>query len=96
MQQHSYRAVPFDLSSRNQWAIKSTKARTRKSPSARNRFPLPFIWDPLIPENLENVPDLLKSLPSQAPALLALSKALLDVHMFTRTCEGPPLSTDFS
>ena len=48
-------------------------------------FPFTFIWDPLIPQNLENVPDLLKDLPSQAPALFALPKTLVDVNMFIGT-----------
>jgi hypothetical protein len=47
----------------------------------------------LIPQDLKNVSDLLKNLPSQAPALLALTEALVDIHMFTGTYIRLLLST---
>jgi hypothetical protein len=48
-------------------------------------FPFTFIWDPLVAKNLEDLANLLKHLPGEAPALFALSKTLIKVHMFTRT-----------
>jgi hypothetical protein len=46
---------------------------------------LPFPRYPLIAKDLEHLTDLLKRLPSQAPAVLALVKAFLKANMFTGT-----------
>jgi hypothetical protein len=68
----------------------------QKVPFRTKAFPLPFVGNPLVPKNRQDLADLLKNLPSQAPALFALPKAFVDVNMFIRTYLPPLLSTYFS
>ena len=50
--------------------------RTRKSTLGSEPLRLALVGYPLIAEDLEDLPNFLKELPSQAPALLALPEAL--------------------
>jgi hypothetical protein len=57
----------------------------QKVPFRTKALPLPFVGNPLVSKNLEDLADLLRNLPGQAPALFALPKALVKVHVFTGT-----------
>ena len=61
----------------------------QKIPFRTEAFPLAFVGNPLVAKNLQDLADLLKNLPSQAPALFALPKTFVKVHMFTRTYIHP-------
>ena len=49
-------------------------------------FPFALVGYPLVAQDLEDLADLLKNLPSEAPALLAFPQAFVQIHaVFTRT-----------